>query len=241
MKTLYESLAAYINQHRYKKGRFVGDAPADPHKRGKTHFRLVQSSPMRISVLFHFTYIVTCTADAPNTLVLDSGGWHMSTMTREAFYELCGAYGTAPLRGVPKLDLRTPRMPTPRPRGSETEFLGHAWRDGCTVTLDENRQWVPTGLAKLTKYAADREARLTVRRDPSYVELKQFWPVLFGCAQRDGIYRRRSSVTLDDVQDRDMWPEIVQRARQEFKSDFTKAWAWIDQQLVKDLVVEVEV
>lgn len=80
-QTPYTLLKQHWERNQYKRGQFVGDAPLD--NRSATHRRVLTPSDHRMQVLMHHTIIVTASVDG--TITLDSGGWHDSPTTREAF------------------------------------------------------------------------------------------------------------------------------------------------------------
>lgn len=73
------------SRHIYKRGRFKGDAPADPTRRGKTHFRIVKDGEL-FGVIFHNTQIVTAYPDG--RVKLRANGWENSVTTRDAFSQV---------------------------------------------------------------------------------------------------------------------------------------------------------
>ena len=40
---MYTKLSMHLSRHQYKRGQYKGDAPADPSRRGKNHFRVTRS------------------------------------------------------------------------------------------------------------------------------------------------------------------------------------------------------
>lgn len=210
--TIYTQLEAYLAKHAYSKGQYKGDAPADPDRRGRTHIRVVRRSPSQISIVMHATDIVRCYADEPDTLMLDSNGWHDSPTTREAYWDLGGF--RCPLAGLPRIDLSTPRTPSPRPDCSRTAFLGRAWVDGVRVTHDAPHGWEHTELPPIKKFVADREARKRVANYPPFKEFMQTLPVLLEGAARmpSAALFGFGQLMLSDFDDPANWPGIIRRA-----------------------------
>jgi hypothetical protein len=246
MTPLHAQLSLYLDRHKYTKGVCKGTAPADPARRGKTHFRVMRRNDGTMVVRFHATDIITCHPDTPDMLTLDTNGGHDRPTTRVAFWGLGSGINGAPLRGAPRLHLYPPRVPkAARPAGSLTEFMGMAWRDGCTVTLDRaNNCWEPDGLAPLTKYVADREARLIVRCNPDFKAFQQAFPLLFE-SMRPAFARSTPSqppTTVADLADTARWPLFVGYALRQAggaASTRSAAWGQITYRLTAHLRTEV--
>lgn len=83
--TAHTRLALYLQRHVYKRGQYQGDAPADKSRRAKSHFRVVKGNGGQMIVRFHSTDILTAYANANGNVILNSGGYHESPTTREAF------------------------------------------------------------------------------------------------------------------------------------------------------------
>jgi len=82
MTTFYDNLKAHLNDHKYTRGKFKGQAPADRYRRGRSHERVAEGIGF-MCVMFHDTRIITAYPDG--SIVLDSGGWWGATTTRAAF------------------------------------------------------------------------------------------------------------------------------------------------------------
>lgn len=82
--TTYDKLKAYLDKYQYKRGRFKGDAPADKSKRGKNHFRVVESHST-MAVRMHNTDLITAYPDG--RVELDTDGYLASSTTKMRFGE----------------------------------------------------------------------------------------------------------------------------------------------------------
>ena len=243
---VFDHLSRHIDGFAYTKGQFKGDAPADTSRRGKTHYRVARRSPTHIAVVFHSTDIIRCYAAEPDTLLLDSGGWHDSPTTRQAYWE-------APLGPrTPGVSLYSPyNVPTPRPVGSMTAIRGTAFYDGMRVDLTRSHeghplQWVPREPKPLMKFVADRPARRAVRAHPGYAEFRQALPLLFdGCSAEGTIYRHSvGQLHLSDFDDPANWPDIIARAASSTRTWNTpstpeKADKWVYDHLTNHLRITV--
>ena len=249
--TVFEQLARHLDGFAYKRGAYTGDAPADTSRRGRSHYRVARRAPTHIAIVFHATDIIRCYADEPDTLMLDSGGWHDSPTTRAAYWE-------APLGPlVPGVSLGSPyNVPTPRPVGSMTAINWTAFYDGMRVDLVRSRdgrplRWEVRDPRPLLKFVADREARKEVASYPAYKEFRQALPILFdGCALNGTIYRRSfGQLVLSDFDDPADWPGIIARAAAETRTWRTRTWReestpakankWVYDHLTKHLTLTV--
>lgn len=97
--TLYTTLSLHHSRYEYKRGYYLGDAPAIADKRWKSHFR-VQKLRDCMAVMFHNTRIIRAYPDG--TVMLDSAGWSDSPTTRAAFasHGLVFADGAVPVAHV---------------------------------------------------------------------------------------------------------------------------------------------
>lgn len=82
--TPHERLAQHLARYKYKRGKHKGDAPANPTRRGKTHYRVIALHNGSMAVRFHNTDILTAWPDG--TFAISSGGWPYSPTTRDALW-----------------------------------------------------------------------------------------------------------------------------------------------------------
>jgi hypothetical protein len=81
--TAHAHLMLHHSRHRYAKGQFKGDAPADPDRRAKSHFRVTHHPHTNsYAVRFHYTDILTAYPDG--SVVLNCNGWASHPTTRLA-------------------------------------------------------------------------------------------------------------------------------------------------------------
>jgi hypothetical protein len=82
--TTYNKLKAHLEKHQYKRGRHKGDAPADHHKRGKSHFRVVESHST-MAVRMHNADLLTAYPDG--RVEFDTNGYMAYSTTKMRFRE----------------------------------------------------------------------------------------------------------------------------------------------------------
>jgi len=70
---MYTKLMMHLERHIYKRGRNKGDAPADKHRRSKSHFRVVKRNDGAMCVRMHGTDLLTAHQDG--SVLIDTKGW----------------------------------------------------------------------------------------------------------------------------------------------------------------------
>lgn len=150
--TPYALLKQHWERHQYKRGQFVGDAPLD--KRSATHRRVLTPSDHRMQVLMHHTIIVTASADG--TVTLDSGGWHDSPTTREAFATALHIAGIGAHLYSRRIGNYSQTAITVRGKGTWRFYDGMQF-DATGMLISAPKPW--------TKRVADREARAEKRQE----------------------------------------------------------------------------
>ncbi len=150
--TPYTLLKQHWERHQYKRGQFVGDAPLD--KRSATHRRVLTPSDHRMQVLMHHTIIVTASADG--TVTLDSGGWHDSPTTREAFGTALRIAGIGAHLYSKRIGNYSQTAITVRGKGTWRFYDGMQF-DATGMLISAPKPWA--------KRVADREARAEKRQE----------------------------------------------------------------------------
>ena len=141
------TLSLHLSRHAYEKGAYQGDAPADPSRRHKTHFRVLQDAR---SVLFYSTVILDVCPDT-GIITLNSGGWIDSPTTREAIHYALTRYTDHPFS---RAHLR-------RWGGKPTQYtiFGTKFHDGMRIAPDGHC----LNPMPFVKQVADRERRKAYR------------------------------------------------------------------------------
>jgi hypothetical protein len=230
--TLHQLLATQHDEHAYTKGVFKGDAPADPARRGRTHFRIYErNGAMR--VLFHSTEIITAYPDG--TVVLDSGGWHTSPTTREAFAHF-SYYLHSARHGA---NSQTALYRSRRYAGPVTPFY-----DGMTIAPDGT---LATPAKPFMARVADREERKEWRTDPDVVAFRAALPVLHAAvsampmAERQRL-RLRYSINSRRISDacypHENWPALV---AMHYRGTPAETWAAYAAEATRTMTKLVEV
>jgi len=81
--TAHTYLMLHHSRHKYTRGQYKGDAPADPTRRARSHFRVTHPPHTKTyAVRFHYTDILTAFQDG--SVMLNCNGWASSPSTRDA-------------------------------------------------------------------------------------------------------------------------------------------------------------
>jgi hypothetical protein len=86
----YSKLLMHLKRHVYKRGQYKGDAPADRHNRGKSHFRVIQYIDRMVVRMYSVNILV---AFSDGRIVINTNGWHDSSTTRLRLNEALGFVG----------------------------------------------------------------------------------------------------------------------------------------------------
>jgi len=76
---MYTKLMMHLERHMYKKGKNKGDAPANKHRRGMSHFRVVKGKDGTMRVRMWSTDILTAHPDG--SVLIDTNGYHTHNTT----------------------------------------------------------------------------------------------------------------------------------------------------------------
>ena len=202
----FEILAAHIERHKYRRGKFKGDAPLYPSRRWKSEIRVVRRPFNEIVVQMYSTYLLRVTQDG--TIQLYTDGWHSSPTTRQAMTEalyLCGV----------RMSLYSSRF-----KGLSQPTLG-AWRyyDGMTLKRDVDGVWSPTELRPFQGKRVNRDARAKVRAYAQSSGFLNLLPGLYAAAEshRDvGMSVGRQGqwgAWITDVRHAEKWGDVVTFAK----------------------------
>jgi len=96
----HTKLKLHLERHVYKRGRNKGEAPADPARRAKTHFRVVQGNGGQMIVRFHNADLLSAYEDGH--IVLNTNGWDSHPTTRSAMNDALCFFGMGGVSSVRK-------------------------------------------------------------------------------------------------------------------------------------------
>ena len=146
---MYTKLSMHLSRHQYKRGRFKGDAPADPNRRGRSHFRVTRTDGSRIGVIFHRTQIITAHKDGCVEVSLN--GYESSQTTRAACW-LAGVNIFSEWRNGFRNTMAQ----------IKTSGKAYVYYDGMVFNEDGT---LSTGPLPMEAYRADKADRAEFRKD----------------------------------------------------------------------------
>lgn len=194
--TTFTRLQLHLERHKYTKGQFKGDAPAE--NRSATHFRVVKHSTY-MAVRMHGTDIITAYPDGRVTI--DCRGWAGHTTTKERlnyalarfFPALRGYLHSCKFKGLSQLCL-----------GSVVYYDGITF-DANGVQLSEPKPFMMRRI--------NREKSTTLRREIKASGFADTFKLLHATATPDmrprWIDTSRLADKLTDSERACDWPEII--------------------------------
>lgn len=224
--TAHANLLRHLERHQYTRGECKGDAPADPSRRGKSHFR-VRKQGATMAVRFHNTDILTAHEDG--TIVLNCAGWDTAPTTREAMSYALKAAG---LHG---------RMRTKNLGGYVNTVLSvqgcgtYVYHDG--LTLDSQGRLV-TNPRPLIKRIKDKDQTKEFRE--ASAEFRAVLPVLHSaCAPAGGVRRGAGlDFVVGMIQNPEHWPDLVYAF---YQPTAQETWRAIYADATRDMTTTIEV
>jgi hypothetical protein len=200
--TPYGTLRSHINEHKYVRGAYVGDAPLDPKRRRRDWERVVQRFD-HIAIRRYRTDIINVYPDG--RVVLNFGGWESSTTTRTcatvALYKMNiqASVGSTRYRGLsqPCINLQS---------GTYKYYPG--------ITLvQKDGQWEPMRTEPFSAIVADREERKALDEALKASGFKDLFPLLYvNSDSGDAAYVNspmRLQELITDHKYAEFWPSIV--------------------------------
>lgn len=223
----YDKLAAALEKHMYKRGAYQGDAPADPSRRARNHIRLVKRSGT-MTVRKYNTDILTAYPDG--SIVINLGGWHDSSTTREAINDALRDYCT--IRPLPYV-------------GTQTVFSmsqlcvmvgdkSYRYYGGITFDADGKLTTEPDRFEALRM---DTEASKEFMDEIKASGFKDMFPLLYATATPTTAYDGRRAHTLRNCLGNDYhaneWPEIVAVAKYDTRARWNASTGGVNRNAVE--------
>lgn len=221
----FDKISNHVEQHQYRKGRFVGEAPVD--RRSKTHFR-AGVTPTHAYVRFHHTDILTAYRDG--TVRLDCSGWDYAPTTRDAVW-------TATQKFFHSAALHTHRENGYGNTAIAVRGRTYAFYDG--ITFDADGQLLSEA-QPFKAYRADRDARK--RWDADAAAFKQVFPVLFANPTSAAGFLT-AKAAQDALRDSDRWAQLAHYIRVmhgDVDHDPARAWAGFRKASTKALNITID-
>lgn len=227
--TPYEKLKTHLSTHKYIKGANKGDAPADPDKRGKDHFRVTQRGS-NIAVRMWNTNILTVSPD--NRITLDTGGWWTSTTKQnlnEALHRFLG-WGSVGSRVV--FNMLQPCV--------VVKYKAYRFYDGMEFSAEGE---LLSSARCFQRKQTNREETAEFRKDVADSGFKDVWPVLFAAAEPNHRVYVPSAAKLAQWVTREChvneWPDIAAKYKAHYE-DHKTAYAAIVRVCTQDMTELVD-
>jgi hypothetical protein len=186
----------------YKRGRNTGEAPADPARRSKSHFRVIKGNGGQMIVRMHNADLLTAYEDG--RIMLNTRGWQDSRTTRDCMNEaLCffgmGCMGSVRYRGYSQTGIRMNGKTYRYYDGMEFSAEGALLSEAKTFT------------ARVT----DREETAEFRADIKESGFADVFPVLYAAAapSESGWMRESAKKLMTCEHSAHHWPELISLAK----------------------------
>jgi len=196
--TAYIKMQLHLERHKYRKGAYYGDTPADPSRRAKSNFRVTKRHDC-MAVIFHNTYILRAYPDG--RVMLDCGGWASHPTTKDAVNDALARFA----RHIPG------RLHSTKYKGLNQLCLGSvAYYDG--ITFDSNGVQLSEPKPFMMR-RINRDESADFRRGIKESGFKDMFKLLHATVPADLRPRyfdtRRLADKLTDPDRAVDWPEIV--------------------------------
>lgn len=223
--TPYTKLKFHLERHAYKKGQFMGDAPADSDKRYKNHFRVVRGNGGQMCVRMYNTDLISVTED--NHVTINMNNWWTSTTKANlngAMWHFLGWGGVGSVRAF------SMSQPAFSAKGKTYRYYDGMEFDGEGNLLSQAKPF--------ERCRTDRDETAEFRKDIQDSGFKDVWPVLFAAADPAGWKGYGNSLKNVVTQEchADRWPDVAAVFKRGY-SDHKEAYRAIVQQCTRDMTI----
>jgi hypothetical protein len=198
----HTKLKLHLERHVYKRGRNKGEAPADPARRAKTHFRVVQGNGGQMIVRFHNADLLSAYEDGH--IVLNTNGWDSHPTTRSAMNDALCFFGMGGVSSVRKGGYSQ--------TGIRISNRTYRYYDGMAFDVEGKLM----GQAKqFTAKRTDREETAEFRHDIKESGFVDMFPILYhaaGVPTLGWLANSAQKLMTSDLYAND-WPELVALAK----------------------------
>jgi hypothetical protein len=205
---MYTKLSMHLSRHQYKRGQYKGDAPADPSRRGRNHFRVTRTDGSRMGVIFHRTQIITAHEDG--RVAVSLSGYESSQTTRAACW-LAGVNIFSEWRNGFRNTMAQ----------IKTSGKAYVYYDHMVFNEDGTLETEPM---PMEAYRADKVDRAEFRKDAA--EFRALLPVLFATRRSRETYNNTAwdaSYARQGV--KHMTMDIITNTRVDDYPQLIDAWA----------------
>ena len=200
----FTKLKLHLERHMYKRGAHKGEAPADQHRRGKTHLRVIArpgtEATNAMVVRMYNTDILTAYEDG--SIMISTGGWWTST-TRKNLNDVLATFVGRRMYVSGRRVFGMSQATVTRAGGPTLAFY-----DGIRFDADCKLRSVPM---PFERKQADKEERAEFRKDIAESGFKDAFPILYQAVQvpvQGWLSRPMHKLVRDDTYVND-WPQLV--------------------------------
>jgi hypothetical protein len=198
----HTKLKLHLERHAYKRGRNKGEAPADQHRRAKTHFRVIQANDGHMIVRFHGADLLRAYEDGH--IVLNTQGWHGSPTTRSAMNDALCFFGMGGVSSVRKGGYSQ--------TGIRMNGKTYRYYDGMEFAADGT---LLTEAKQFTAKRTDREETAEFRQDIKESGFFDMFPILYAAATvpEQGWLATSAQKLMTSDYHANQWPDLVALAK----------------------------
>ncbi len=191
----YTKLQMHLERHMYKRGKYKGDAPADRHKRGKSHFRVVKMGDC-FAVRMYAVNIIKAYPDG--RVVINTNTWYDSSTTRLRLNEAMGFTGFGRLYMQKVMGLSQPVF--------RVGINSYLYYDG--MEFDESGKLL-SAPKPFEMRRIDKDESKEFMAEVKASGFKDMFPLLYATATpgTQTVYRMQDMITDSDQAHR--WPDII--------------------------------
>ena len=207
--SMYSKLSMHLSRHMYKRGKNKGQAPANAHRRGMDHYRVVKGNDDTYRIRMHSTDIITA---YPNGDVkIDTNGWYTHNTTIIRLNESFGFFEGVGV-GMSKRSILSYSQPVLRV-GTKLYY----YYDGITLNAQGE---VITPLQAFEQKRVDRAATKELTNELQESGFTDAFKLLYAVATPDDIERDNYGMfgvklpdALTDNARADQWKVIIARSK----------------------------
>jgi len=193
----HTKLQLHLSRHMYKRGRNKGDAPADPARRSKSHFRVVRGNGGQMIVRMHNANLITAYEDG--RIKLNTNGWHGSTTTRACMNDALCFAGRGYIGSVRKWGVST--------TGIRMDGKTYRYYDGMEFSADGALLTEPE---EFMAKRVDSDETAEFRREIKESGFADVFPILFQSSTvEDRTYVRSTKDAMTCEHLTNQWPAVV--------------------------------
>jgi hypothetical protein len=193
----HTKLKLHLSRHAYKRGQFKGDAPADPARRSKSHFRVIEGNGGQMIVRMHNADLITAYEDG--RIRLHTDGWHASPTTRACMNDALCFAGRGHISSVRKWGVST--------TGIRMNGKTYRYYDGMEFSAEGELLTEPE---EFMAKRVDSDETAEFRREVKESGFADVFPLLFqSSTAEDAAHVRSTKEAMTCEHLTNQWPAVV--------------------------------